>query len=409
MKICKFVILLTFVLLVVEKVYPIQACPTLTLKRRVNVDKVLRSAAHQYLYMADRLKGTDVFPKTYDVKEHKPENSSSKWWCSGFYPGTLFYLYEETGYEELYMEGVRMLKLLEPEQYNVSTHDIGFMMYCSYGNAYRLTGEDSCRSVLINASTALTKRFNSKVGCIQSWEPWGELHFPVIIDNMMNLEMLMWAYKETGKKIFKDIAISHADKTMVNHFREDNSSYHVVDYFPETGDVAFKGTNQGYSDDSAWSRGQAWGLYGYVMMYRETLDSKYLQKAHQIARFILDHPRLPEDKIPYWDFDSPNIPDEFRDSSTAAVIASALLELCTYSDRELAEEYLSVAKKQLQVLSSDTYTAEFGTNGHFILKHGVGNMPAGSEVDAPLSYGDYYYVEALLRYKNYIKGYQGQN
>ena len=373
------------------------------------VEESLDKARKQSLMMArkiDNLRGQ--LPRSIDETDSLI-TSGSDWWCSGFFPGTLWLLYEDKHDPEIRKFAEKYTGRLHEEQYNEFTHDLGFMMYCSYGNAYRLTGEDSCRSVLINASTALTKRFNSKVGCIQSWEPWGELHFPVIIDNMMNLEMLMWAYKETGKKIFKDIAISHADKTMVNHFREDNSSYHVVDYFPETGDVAFKGTNQGYSDDSAWSRGQEWGLYGYVMMYRETLDSKYLQKAHQIARFILDHPRLPEDKIPYWDFDSPNIPDEFRDSSTAAVIASALLELCTYSDRELAEEYLSVAKKQLQVLSSDTYTAEFGTNGHFILKHGVGNMPAGSEVDAPLSYGDYYYVEALLRYKNYIKGYQGQN
>lgn len=216
--------------------------------------------------------------------------------------------------------------------------------------------------------------------------------------------MLLWASKETGDNRFGEIAVSHADKTMLNHFRDDNSSYHVVDYLPETGEVAFKGTNQGYSDDSAWARGQAWGLYGYVMMFRETRNPRYLEMAHRIARFILDHPRLPEDKVPYWDFDSPNIPDDFRDSSAAAVIASALLELSSYSDAEQAEEYFSVAEKQLLTLASDIYTAEPGTNGCFILKHGVGNMPADSEIDAPLSYGDYYYIEALLRYKNLKKG-----
>ena len=247
MKICKFVILLTFVLLVVEKVYPIQACPTLTLKRRVNVDKVLRSAAHQYLYMADRLKGTDVFPKTYDVKEHKPENSSSKWWCSGFYPGTLFYLYEETGYEELYMEGVRMLKLLEPEQYNVSTHDIGFMMYCSYGNANRIVPQSGYKDIIVNSARSLITRFSPMVGCIKSHNR-GPNDYVVIIDNMMNLELLLWVAQAIGDNSFYDIAVKHADTTMKNHFRADNSLYNAKNYEPKTGGIQHYKDVQGVSE-----------------------------------------------------------------------------------------------------------------------------------------------------------------
>lgn len=367
------------------------------------VDEALDNAKMQSLLMAREIENLDGRLPRSAAADGSLVTSTSDWWCSGFFPGVLWLLYENDHDPEIRKYAELFTGRLHKEQYNKSTHDLGFMMYCSYGNAYRITKADSCREVLINASKSLSKRFNAKVGCIQSWEPWGDLHFPVIIDNMMNLEMLMWAYKETGDDSFREIAVSHADKTLLNHFREDHSSYHVVDYYPETGEVAFKGTNQGYSDSSAWARGQAWGLYGYVMMYRETQNPEYLEKAHRIARFILDHPRLPEDKIPYWDFDSPNIPDDFRDSSTAAVIASALLELCAYSDAEQAGEYYSVAEKQLQVLASEAYTAEPGTNACFILKHGVGNMPAHSEIDAPLSYGDYYYIEALLRYKNWGK------
>jgi len=403
MKICKFVILLTFVLLVVEKVYPIQACPTLTLKRRVNVDKVLRSAAHQYLYMADRLKGTDVFPKTYDVKEHKPENSSSKWWCSGFYPGTLFYLYEETGYEELYMEGVRMLKLLEPEQYNVSTHDIGFMMYCSYGQALRLKPEPKDKQVLVNSSESLCTRFSPEVGLIRSWD-FGDWSYPVIIDNMMNLEMLFWASEQTGNSKYRDIAMAHADKTLKNHFRENMTSYHVVSYSVPSGKVESKGTFQGYSDSSAWARGQAWGVYGYTMCYRFTKNSAYLEAAHKIARFIMENRPSENDYIPYWDYDAPDIPNAPRDASAAAVTASALLELCGYTDdKNLSNSYMEYAENILKQLSSPDYLAKENENKGFILKHSVGSFPHDSEVDVPLNYADYYYLEALRRYKELKK------
>ena len=368
------------------------------------VGVALAKAEQQALLMAKKMESMpDRLPRSA-TSEGELVTSTSDWWCSGFFPGVLWYLYENnSNNEELLNYATRMTNRLSKEQYNKTTHDLGFMLYCSYGNALRLAETDTCRNVLLNGASSLSTRYDSIVKCIKSWEEWYEYNYPVIIDNMMNLEMLMWAYKESGNETFRDIAVSHANTTLVNHFRPDNSSYHVVAYDLKTGAVRFQGTDQGFSDDSSWARGQAWGLYGYTMMYRETGDSIYLDQAHRIARFILDHPRLPADKIPYWDFDSPKIPDDYRDSSAAAVIASALLELSKYSEEADKKEYFDVAEKQLRTLASPEYTAGIGTNTYFILKHGVGNIPQNSEIDLPLSYGDYYYVEALLRYKNYNK------
>lgn len=364
------------------------------------VDMALENARKQALLMSENIEhNPGQLPRSTNSKGELV-TSTSDWWCSGFFPGVLWLLYEDSGNEELRQYAAEFTNRLNKEQFNISTHDLGFMLYCSYGNVLRITREDSCKAVLLNGAQSLSSRYNDTTGCVQSWGAGEKWQYPVIIDNMMNLEMLMWAYKESGHEKFRDIATTHANTTIENHFREDYSSYHVVSYNPETGKVEFKGTDQGYSDSSAWARGQAWGLYGYTMMFRETRDSTYLNQAHKIAGFILEHPNLPEDKIPYWDFDSSKIPDDWRDSSSAAIIASALLELSKYSDTQRAKEYFGVAEKQLRTLSSPAYTAETGTNGNFILKHGVGNIPQNSEIDAPLSYGDYYYIEALLRYKN---------
>ena len=365
------------------------------------VDKALDDARIQALSMAKQLENLPgQLPRTASP-EGELVTSGSDWWCSGFYPGTLWLLYQDCGDPELLSYATEFTRRLHREQYNTSTHDLGFMLFCSYGNAWRATGADSCKTVLLNGARSLSSRFNPAVGCIQSWEAWDDFHFPVIIDNMMNLEMLLWASEAGGDTLPRHIAIAHADRTMQCHFRPDYSSYHVVSYSPVTGEVEFQGTNQGYSDSSAWARGQAWGLYGYTMMYRETGYDRYLEQARHIAQFLIRHPRLPQDKVPYWDFDSPAIPDDFRDSSTAAVMASALLELSRYVEGEEAAEYFAVAETQLKTLASPAYTAKRGTNGGFILMHGVGNVPQHSEIDAPLSYGDYYYVEALLRYKNH--------
>ncbi len=363
---------------------------------------LLEEAGKQYLFMKEKLDGKDVFPKTYNNYMDRLQTSGSDWWCSGFYPGTLFYLYEETGREELFREGIRMLGLLEKEQYNVDTHDIGFMMYCSYGNANRIASRPEYKEILINSANSLITRFNPRVGCLKSHNRKPE-EFIVIVDNMMNLELLFWATEATGDSTYYNIAVTHANTTMKNHFRADNSLYHGINYNPETGEVVYYQGGQGYSEQSAWARGQAWGLYGYTMMYRFTKDRKYLDQAVKIAEFQLNHPNMPADLIPYWDYNAPDIPNTLRDVSAATINCSGLIELSQYVSEELKEKYTKSAVKILDKLSSEEYTAAPRTNGGFILKHSVGNIPAMTEVDVPLTYADYYYVEALKRYNSIKK------
>lgn len=360
------------------------------------VSQSLSESAAQYHQLMRRLE-PDRFPVTWYAASGKMVTSGSEPWVGGFYPGTLLCLYEQTGDTALYREALRKLEVLKKEQYNTSTHDLGFMMYCSFGNANRLAFKPEYREVLLNSARSLASRFNEKVGCIRSWDS-GPGQFMVIIDNMVNLELLFAATKMTGDSSYYRIAVTHANTTMKNHFRPDASSYHLVIYDPQTGEVIKKQTVQGASDTSAWARGQAWGLYGYTVMYRETGDRKYLEQANRIARFLLSHPNLPADKIPYWDFNAPGIPDAPRDVSAAAVICSALLELSVYADAAAATEYKKAAEIILRALSSPAYRAT-GENGGFILKHGVGNYPRKADIDVPLIYADYYYVEALSRYK----------
>jgi unsaturated chondroitin disaccharide hydrolase len=359
----------------------------------------LGDAVSQYKLMAKEL-GPGQFPRNYDPAAGKFVTSNSGWWCSGFYPGTLLLLYGQTHDQELLAEAGRAMAGLAKEQYNTHTHDLGFMMYTSFGNQNRVAPNDKYKEILLNSAKSLSTRFNPKVGCIKSWDAKPS-DFLVIIDNMMNLELLFWATKATGDSSFYKIAVTHANTTIKNHFRADYSSYHVLNYNPETGAVQQKKTAQGYSDESAWSRGQVWGLYGFTVMYRETKDKKYLDQAEHIAHFILTNPNLPSDKIPYWDFNAPNIPNAPRDASAGAVMASALLELCRYADKNDAIEYFNTAQTILQNLSSPAYRAAPGTNGSFLLKHSVGSLPQKSEVDVALSYADYYFVEAMKRYRQF--------
>jgi unsaturated chondroitin disaccharide hydrolase len=366
------------------------------------VSKDLRDATAQYLYFCSRVPA-DRFPKTLD-KAGKLVTSDSKWWCSGFYPGTLLYLHEANQNDSLYNEAIRKMKLLEGEQYNKGTHDIGFMMYDSYGIANRLQPNAAYKKILVNSAKSLSTRYSPVTGCIRSWKPKRENDYIVIIDNMMNLELLFYATRVTGDSSFYKIAVSHADKTMQNHFRPDYSSFHVVDYNPQTGAVDNRRTHQGAADGSAWARGQGWALYGYTMMYRETKNPKYLNLANNVANFILHHPNLPVDMIPYWDFNAPNIPQAPRDASAGALFASALLELSTYSKGNKAKEYVTAAEKMLTSLSGPEYKVPFGECEGFLLKHSVGSLPHKAEVDVPISYADYYYVEALVRYKKMMAG-----
>jgi unsaturated chondroitin disaccharide hydrolase len=368
------------------------------------IDGNLRQAVNQYKVLMGRVP-TDRLPKTWYVNGDKLETSDAGWWTSGFYPGTLFYLYEFSHDTALLHEAEQRLKLLEKEQYNKGTHDLGFMMYCSYGNGLRLIQQGSLPlpaatydSILLTSARSLSTRFHPVVGCIKSWDskPW---HYPVIIDNMMNLELLFWATRTSGDSSFYKIAVTHANTTLRNHYRPDHSSFHVVDYDSITGAIIAKKTAQGYADSSAWARGQSWGLYGYTMVYRSTHDAQYLDQARYIAHFLLSNPNLPADKIPYWDYNSPDIPHAYRDASAAAIMASALIELSHYVQPEEARQYLDVAEQIIVNLSSNTYKPVVGANGGFILRHSVGHFPAHSEVDVPLTYADYYFVEAMLRYK----------
>ncbi len=318
-------------------------------------------------------------------------------WTAGFYPGVLWYMFELTGEQEWKDKAVKYTAELEDEQYNGSNHDVGFRMFCSFGNALRLTGDESYIPVLEQSAKTLIARYYAYVGCIRSWdfnqENW---QCPVIIDNMMNLELLFWASEQTGDPVYHDIAFTHAMTTLENHFRPDNSSIHVVDYDTITGDVRKMNTHQGYADESAWSRGQAWGLYGYTVSYRLTDHIDFLKQAENIATFLLEHPHMPDDLVPYWDYDAPGIPDEPRDVSAAAIMASALYELCKYSEK--GAYYKEKADRIMESLGT-TYASEPGENYGFILGHSVGAKPFYSEVDVPMNYADYYFLEALLRKK----------
>jgi rhamnogalacturonyl hydrolase YesR len=364
------------------------------------IDEALAAAEQQSLLMARELAGQDsVLPRTFINGERIVSNSG--WWCSGFFPGLLWYLYENDPNPELLAYARQYTARVEPEQYNTRTHDLGFMLYCSFGNGYRLTGDTAYRNVLLVGAESLSSRYTSLTGLIRSWDHTngGKWQYPVIIDNMMNLELLYFASRQSGDPRYHAISVSHADKTQKEHFRPDFSSYHVVSYDTITGKPHAKHTHQGFADESSWARGQAWGLYGYTLSYRETKEARYLDQAQRIARYLLSHPRMPDDYIPYWDFNAPDIPEALRDASAGAIICSALVELSGYVDEPLSGEYLAVAEKQLRTLASPQYTARLGENGNFILMHSVGHLPGDSEVDVPLSYADYYYVEALTRYK----------
>lgn len=361
--------------------------------------RVFTVAEQQYLTMDTRLEVTTL-PQSI-ASDSTFKSSTIYWWCSGFYPGSLWYIYEYTQNEAVKTLAEKNTLKLDPIQYVTNDHDVGFQLNCSYGNGFRLTGNEDYKKVLYQGAQSLATRFSSVTGVIRSWDflrrGW---KYPVIIDNMMNLELLFWATQATGDSTFYDIAVKHADTTLKNHFRADNSLYHGLNYNPETGEIKHYQGGQGFSEKSAWARGQAWGLYGYTLMYRFTKERKYLEQAIKIAEFTLNHPNMPKDLIPYWDYNAPGIPDALRDASAAAINCSGLLELSQYVSEERAKKYYKAAEKMLQTLSSPAYTAEEGTNGGFILKHSVGNIPSGTEVDMPLTYADYYYVEALCRYKS---------
>lgn len=363
----------------------------------------LMKAEKQYDLLLQVAEKADKIPRTVNKKGEIHWVNDGFDWTKGFFPGSCWYLYENTNDKKWKKAADHFQSKFEHFKNSTRFHDLGFMFNCSYGNGYKLTKKEEYKKVLVTAANSLIQRFNPKVGSIKSWDVdkgWQSKRgweFPVIIDNMMNLELLFEASKLTGDDKYKKVAIAHANTTMKNHFRKDNSSYHVVDYDPETGKVRSKETAQGYSDESSWARGQAWGVYGFTMCYRYTKDKKYLEQAEKVADYILNYKGMPDDMIPYWDYDAPNIPEAPRDASAAAVTASALIELSGYDQQE---KYKESAEKMLKSLASPKYTAKIGKNNDFILKHSVGSIPHDNEIDVPLNYADYYYIEALLRYKD---------
>jgi len=363
------------------------------------VNHSLEFAKQQLVNTVAEVNNSALFPRsTLEDGSWKVKNSGS--WTSGFFPGCLWYMYEWSE-DTLFLEWAEnWTASMEQEKYDTGSHDVGFKVYCSFGNGYRITGNESYPAIMIQAAQSLATRFNPTVGCIKSWNSGSRGQYPVIIDNMMNLELLFWASKNGGESSLYDIAVMHAVKTIENHVREDGSTYHVVDFDPSTGEVISRKTVQGYSDESTWARGQAWGLYGFTMAYRETDSTLFLATAKKIADYFIDH--LPEDNVPYWDFVAPNIPDEEKDASAAAIAASGLLELSgLVSESDKKVKYQNAAFDILESLCSVNYLAE-GTNSSGILLHGVGNNNSGSEVDVSLIYADHYFIEALIRYLQII-------
>ena len=355
----------------------------------------------------DNAAGRKVIPRSID-KDGKLAMIHPHDWCSGFFPGTLWMVYDYTNRPEWRETAISWTWPIEEAKWHKGTHDLGFMMNDSFGKAYELTGEQSYRDVVLRSAKTLSTRYNSTVKSIRSWDHNADKwKFPVIIDNMMNLEMLFRATELTGDSTYYDIAVNHANTTLKNHFREDGSSYHVVDYDPATGDVRMKCTAQGYADDSFWSRGQAWGLYGFAQCYKYTGDRRYLDMSRKIADFFLSLPNMPGDKIPYWDMRMPEVMDTTaenvredvpRDASAAAILASGLYMLSDFVAPEEGARYCAYADEMVKNLT-DSYRIPTGEKYGFILDHSTGHHPAGSEIDVPLNYADYYYIEALGRKK----------
>lgn len=358
------------------------------------VDRVYSLAADQFKLLDSEL-GPDECPRTLDADGNLVK-SDIGWWCSGFFPGSLWAVYEYTGDESFKEMAHRNTVKLEGLVSRKTDHDIGFQLFSSFGNALRVTEDAYYLTMLELGGRRLASRFNPKVGCLRSWGDDSEPTFRVIIDNMMNLEILVALSHFDSTYDVLDIAESHADVTMKNHFRDDMSTWHLVEYDPVTGEVLKKKTVQGYSDDSMWARGEAWALYGYTMMYRVDNESRYRRQAEKIASLLLK--KLPSDGIPYWDFDCPDIPGTYKDASAAAIMASAFMQLYLLTDKK---EYFDIAEKQIRTLASPEYLSAPGENHGFLLKHCVGNLPGHSEVDVPLTYADYYFLEALRLYRKF--------
>ena len=360
---------------------------------KVPVQKVIELAQQQYADYIRTHSDSIRYPRSTKPNGALGETKAADW-TSGFFPGCLWYLYRFTKKDQWKNAAEKWTAGLETQKFNKGTHDLGFMLYDSYGLGYAITKDPAYKAVLLEGARSLSTRFHPEVGAIRSWDN-PDFHYPVIIDNLMNLEFLFWATAATGDSSFYKIAVTHANTDLRYRFRPDNSSYHVLDFDPVTGNLLRQMTHQGYSDSSCWARGQAWGIYGYTALYRETKDKRYLDRAILTADYFIAQTDAIPDHIPYWDFQAKDIPDAPRDASAAAIAASGLIELSRYAGKK----YFTKAEEMLASLCSENYLARPGTNNYFLLKHSTGHKPHNSEIDVPIIYADYYLLEALWRYR----------
>ncbi|CAM4205294.1 glycoside hydrolase family 88 protein [Zobellia roscoffensis] len=363
-----------------------------------SAEKVLDQNVEKIKEVQQTVNNVDQFPRNIPKGQTNWEMVGVRDWCSGFWPGVLWYAYEQSNDSELKESAMKSTEALKPIAYSsAENHDIGFMLYCSYGNGYRLTGNEEYKKVLLAAADTLATLYNPNVGSILSWPiKKDEYKHNTIVDNMMNLELLFWAAKNGGGQNLYDLSESHAQVTMDYLVREDASMFHLGSFDDETGEFLKGVTHQGYADDSMWARGQTWGIYGFAVAYRETGNKDFLKTSIQLTDHFIE--RLPEDGIPYWDFDDPKIPESPKDASAAAVAACGMLELSELVEEEAQKEkYFNAAKKLIEILSTDAYLS--GDTNQALLLHSTGHHPRNSEIDMPIVYADYYYMEALLRLK----------
>ena len=359
------------------------------------IDRLLVKRYDKLLtYSVDSL----AFPRSYSYKRNAIKKVPSKDWTSGFFAGNLWQLYSLTGNQDYIKKAEEWTAFIEKEKFNNRTHDMGFKVFNSFGNGLKIKENNPYKNIIVESAKTLSTRFNNNIKSIRSWDfnkkVW---QFPVIIDNMMNLELLFEATKISGDSSFHNLAVTHANTTLKHHFRPDNSCYHVVDYDTLTYQPRMKVTHQGINDESFWTRGHGWGIYGYTLAYRYTKDVRYLNRAITTAEYFLNHKNLPKDGIPYWDFDDPAIPNAPRDVSAGTIVAAAMVEIYGYTQDE---KYLDYSKKVITSLKSTDYILASDFDAPFILDHSTGNWPKNDEIDEPIAYGDYYFLETLIRLKN---------
>ncbi|MDA3853851.1 MAG: glycoside hydrolase family 88 protein [Bacteroidales bacterium] len=362
--------------------------------------QLLENSIHKVEKTLTTLEQTDSFPRNLYADQTEWNLVGIHDWCSGFWPGILWYAYEITE-DPQFFENAQLFtsSLYSVLDVPVDNHDLGFMLFSSFGNGYRLTKDPAYKDFLLLAADSLATLYNPTVGTILSWPNMREkMNWPhnTIIDNMINLELLFWAAKHGGRRAYYNMAVRHAEISMTTLVRPDYTINHVAVFDTIDGHFIKGVTHQGYADSSMWARGQGWGIYGYTMTYRETGDQRFLELAQKLADVFMA--RLPEDGIPYWDFDDPHIPNAPKDASAAAIVASALLELSTFmASPALKDKYVQEAKYLLSSLSSVGYWS--GNEKSSMLLHATGHYPNGSEIDASIIYADYYFMEALVRLK----------